>query len=78
MITYYKIEKLMGLSSEALMRALAKNGHTDTIKETKFLGITNGRQFCYEILYFDPKFGEDAYTKVFVDLGTDEQPIADF
>jgi len=78
MITYYKIEKLMGLTSEALMRALAKNGHTDTIKETKFLGITNGRQFCYEILYFDPKFGEDAYTKVFVDLGTDEQPIADF
>jgi hypothetical protein len=78
MITYYKIEKLMGLSSEALMRALAKNGHTDTIKETKFLGITNGRQFCYEILYFDPKFGEDAYTKVFVDLDTDEQPIADF
>jgi len=78
MITYYKIEKLMGLTSEALMRALAKNGHTDTIKETKFLGITNGRQFCYEILYFDPKFGEDAYTKVFVDLDTDEQPIADF
>jgi len=78
MITYYKIEKLMGLSSEALMRALAKNGHTDTIKETKFLGITNGRQFCYEILYFDPKFGEDAYTKVFVELDTDEQPIADF
>jgi hypothetical protein len=78
MITYYKIEKLMGLSSKALMRALAKNGHTDTIKETKFLGITNGRQFCYEILYFDPKFGEDAYTKVFVDLDTDEQPIADF
>ena len=78
MITYYKIEKLMGLSSEALMRALQKNGHTDTIKETKFLGITNGWQFCYEILYFDPKFGEDAYTKVFVDLDTDEQPIADF
>ena len=42
MITYYKIEKLMGLSSEALMRALAKNGHTDTIKETKFLGPIHG------------------------------------
>jgi len=78
MITYYKIEKLMGLTSEALMRALAKNGHSDVIKENKFLGITNGRQFCYEILYWDPKFGEDAYTKVFVDLDTDEQPIADF
>jgi len=42
MITYYKIEKLMGLSSEALMWALAKNGHTDTIKETKFLGPIHG------------------------------------
>ena len=78
MITYYKIDKLRALDPAAIMRALAKNGHTDTIKETKFLGITNGRQFCYEILYFDPKFGEDTYTKVFVDLDTDEQPIADF
>ena len=78
MITYYKIDKLRALDPVAIMRALAKNGHTDTIKETKFLGITNGRQFCYEVLYFDNKFGEDTYTKVFVDLDTDEQPIADY
>ena len=78
MITYYKIDKLRALDPEAIMRALDKNGHSDIIKETKFLGITNGRQFCYEVLYFDDKFGEDVFNKVFVDLDTDEQPIADW
>jgi len=78
MITAYKINKLMGLDCARLMRAAAKNRIKDQFKECKFLGITNGRQFCYEVLYFEPTIGGDAYTKLFVDLDTDEQPIASY
>lgn len=78
MITYYKIDKCMGLNREQLMRAAKKSGITEYYKESKFLGITNGKQFCYEVLYWDSKLREDYYTKLFVDLDTDEQPIANY
>ena len=78
MITVYKINRCMYLDTPALQQALSYKYPKDTIKESKFLGITNGRQFCYEILYFDEHLGEDAYTKVFVDLDFNDQPYAEY
>jgi hypothetical protein len=80
MITNYKIDKLMYLETNALAVALANGGYkdSDSIKSSRFLGITNGKQFCYEILYFDDTLEQDAYTKVFVDLDSNELPVASY
>jgi len=78
MITDYKIKRCMYLDTPALEKALNFMHPKDRIKESKFLGITNGRQFCYEILFFDENMGEDAYTKVFVDLDFNDVPYADY
>jgi hypothetical protein len=54
-------------TAPALTRAINLAGYkTDSFKESKFLGITNGGQYCYEVLYFDTMLGEDCYTKVFL------------
>lgn len=78
MITEYKIRKLAYLDTATLEEALQKNYPEDRILQSKFLGITNGRQFCYQILYYDDNYGEDRFTKVFVDLSPSEEPIADY
>lgn len=78
MITAYKINKLLGLDVRALERAIQKNYPEDKFLESRFLGITNAKQFCYEVLYFDNNLGENCFTKVFVDLDTTENPIADY
>ena len=78
MITAYKITKLAYLDTPTLEGALQKNYPEDKIIKSKFLGITNGKQFCYEILYFDQEQDENCYTKVFVDLDPSEEPVADY
>lgn len=78
MITEYKIRKLAYLDTHSLEKAVQKNHPEDKFIQSKFLGITNGKQFCYEVLYFDTHFGENAYTKLFVDLDTSEEPVADY
>ena len=78
MITDYKIKRCMYLDTPALQKALNFMYPEDEIKESKFLGITNGKQFCYEILYFDEDLGENAFTKVFVDLDCNDVPYAEY
>lgn len=78
MITDYKIKRCMYLDTPALQKALNYMYPEDKIKESKFLGITNGRQFCYEILFFDEETQQDAYTKVFVDLDFNDEPYAEY
>jgi len=78
MITEYKIRKLAYLDTQSLEKAVQKNYPEDRFIQSKFLGITNGKQFCYEVLYFDLDMGENAYTKLFVDLDTSEEPVADY
>jgi len=79
MITAFKINKCMGLDTRALERAMSRTGYKGVkFKDSNFLGITNGKQFCYEVLYFDDSIGEDAYTKVFVDLTAQDQVVAEY
>lgn len=78
MITADKIRKLGNLDTRSIERALQKNYSKDTVKASKFLGITNGGQFCYQIQYFDAYNGEDALGKVFVELDTSDEPIAQY
>lgn len=81
MLTAEKIQKLITLSPAGLSKALQRSGYSGCAFETsKFLGITNGGQFCYSATFFDESgTGEIESTKVFIsyDHGT-EAVVADF
>ena len=68
----------MYLDTPALEKVLRLSYPKDEVKGSKFLGITNGGQFCYEILYYEPTVEGDAYTKVFVDLDCNDEPYAEY
>lgn len=79
MITAFKINRLMGLSPESLSLALERGtGQAQHFKSARFLGITNGRKFCYEVEYYDRTINGDTYSKLFLDLNTSQEPTAEW
>jgi len=78
MISAEKIRKLAYLQTAALERAVRKNYPKDSFINSKFLGVTNGGQFCYEVLYFDVDEEDNIRTKLFVELDESEEPIAEY
>jgi len=80
MITEQKIRKLAYLDTMQVESALRKNYAKDRVVKSRFLGISNGGQFCYEIGYQDPDLEGQGltYCKVFVDLDVNEQPVAEY
>ena len=54
MITADTLKTLTTFTAPALARALAVSGYEGwQIKSAKFVGITNGGQFCYSMVYDD-------------------------
>ena len=52
MITADTLKTLTTFTAPALSRAIQNSGHkNDTFTGTKFLGMTNGGQFCYLCTY---------------------------
>jgi hypothetical protein len=78
MITADRIRKLSYLDTQQVEQAVRKNYPKDSFVSTKFLGITNGGQFCYKVKYFDKEMGIEQTTKVFVDLDANEQPVGEY
>ena len=65
MITAEKLETLTTFTAGALTRAINLAGYKgDMFTSAKFLGITNGGQFCYMVV-FHVEGGTDS-TKVFL------------
>lgn len=65
MITASKLNELITLGPKSLTRIVQASGYKkDTVNEARFLGMTNGGQFCYEVDYDD--FGTPTKTKLFV------------
>ena len=65
MITAEKLETLTTFTAGALTRAINLAGYKgDMFTSAKFLGITNGGQFCYWVV-FHVEGGTDS-TKVFL------------
>jgi hypothetical protein len=65
MITAEKLETLTTFTAGALTRAINLAGYKgDMFTSSKFLGITNGGQFCYMVV-FHVEGGTDS-TKVFL------------
>jgi hypothetical protein len=67
MITADKIQKLAYLTTQDLEQLIQQNYPGDRFLTSKFLGITNGHQFCYGITYKDPHYDQPQQSKVFVD-----------
>lgn len=68
MLTADKVKMLTTLGPTGLVMFLASSGYTGcSFKQSKFLGITNGGEFCYQATYFDDAgTGEEETTKVFL------------
>lgn len=68
MITADKVKILAELGPKGLAVFLAQSGYSGcSFKTAKFLGITNGGQFCYQATYYDEAgTGETETTKVFL------------
>lgn len=78
MITAEKIRRLAHLDTASLEAAIQRNYPRDRFVSSRFLGITNGGQFCYEVLYFDNIEGKNLPTKVFIDIGADQQLVGEY
>lgn len=80
MITADTLRRMTGYDAQGLTALIHASGYKqDKFKASKFLGITNGGEYCYEVLYFDDNLGEDCYTKVFVKHDQFEQTtVADY
>ena len=81
MILADTLRLLTTMGKRDLARVLDASGYSMcSFKEARFLGMTNGGEFCYRVTYFDDAgSGEDEVGKVFVKYNTENQAItADF
>ena len=68
MITADKIQQLAYLGTQDLEQLIQQHYPEDRFITSKFLGITNGHQFCYGVTYKDPHYDQPQQSKVFVNL----------
>ena len=61
MITAETLKTLSTFTTEALHRAVGKAAKDYTFTGSKFLGLTNGNQFCYHVVH-TVKGGSDSAT----------------
>jgi hypothetical protein len=66
MITADKLKTLTTFTAPALQRALGKKAIGYEFKGSEFLGITNGGQFCYSVVYGSEDFEGTDSTKVYL------------
>ena len=68
MITADVVKQVTTMGPYALSRVLALSGYTGaSFKSAEFVGITNGGEFAYKVIYHDDAgTGEDEVGKVFV------------
>lgn len=78
MITEQTIRQLANLDIQLLEEALRRNYPKDRIDAAHFVGITNAGEFCYSIRFYDEQLEEHLTSKVFVKLGEDNEPVADY
>ena len=79
MLSADTIRQCAYLDSTTLESVLRKSYTKDSVLRSEFLGISNGEQFVYKIVYpdEDAKSGM-AVTKVFVWQGSNGELVADY
>jgi hypothetical protein len=74
MITADKLALLTNMPAVMLQTALGKKGKSYELTSAKFLGITNGGQFCYHVDYKVDAKGQDS-TKVYITYNPAEDKV---
>ncbi len=76
MITAEHLKNLSSYGARDLNRMLSISGHRVKIKTAKFLGLTNGGQFCYTVTVADdPDLGRLPQGKVFLTYDAENDSI---
>lgn len=75
MITAERLAVLTSYNSGALHKALGKAGADYDFIGCKFLGITNGGQFCYSVVFGSPDFKGTDSTKVYLTYNPAEDRV---
>ena len=79
MILADELAKFTTLDRYELSNILADSGYTDcSFNSVKFLGLTNGGNFCYAIKYFDDHSEGEQTGKVFVSKTATGKIAAEF
>jgi hypothetical protein len=79
MILATELSKYTSLDRYELSNILADSGYTDcSFNSVKFLGLTNGGNFCYAIKYFDEQSESEQTGKVFVSKSATGAMTAEF
>ncbi len=73
MITAERLQTLTTMGTHALKMALGSSGCN--FKTARFLGITNGGQFCYSVTYHNDSGEGEATGKVFVTYNQSKDQI---
>lgn len=76
MITADKLKTLTTFTAPALQRALGKQAKGYEFVGAKFLGITNGGQFCYTVVYNHEDFEGTDSTKVYISYDPTEGRVS--
>jgi hypothetical protein len=67
MITADTLKTLTSFTTHGLAMALHHSGYTGAaFKSCKFLGLTNGGQFCYHVTFYDEEGMGEGHGKVFL------------
>ena len=66
MITAETLQTMTTFTAAALQRAVGKAARDMQFTGSKFLGITNGGQFCYSVVYRCETFEGTDSTKVYL------------
>jgi hypothetical protein len=75
MITAERLSLLTTYNAGALHKALGKAAEEYEFTGAKFLGITNGGQFCYSVVFRCPDFRGTDSAKVFLTYNPSEDRV---
>lgn len=79
MILADELTKFVTLDRYELRNILAHSGYTGmSFESAKFVGLTNGGEFCYSVTFFDDNREGETSGKVYVKKGAVGDMIADF
>lgn len=79
MITANELKDFISLDRFTLPKVLAKSGYTGTsFNSVKFIGLTNGNDFCYSVTFFDESNEGEVTDKVFVKKATNGNMVAEY
>jgi|LauGreDrversion4_2_1035121.scaffolds.fasta_scaffold184667_2 hypothetical protein len=80
MITAEKVSKLASLNKDQLEGALTNAGYSmlERPLQSKFVGITNSGDFCYQFSYKDSDTGLLTISKLFVNIDATGNIVAEY